>query len=290
MQPGYNTTETSTSLWVAALNAPESTGKSRGRTKKSEMISHPEFEEAAQYTDDQFWADILRRCARKKFPRGFSYADGQLRHRPNEIAIVLPDDPAARTLTMIYFFQENGKLYSKKDQENRRLREEEADIARLATASSSWKCISYSKNRRATHVSDYVERKYRHLTKSIRDELYTQIEVGFDTKFITKDHVQFENGQILYIDGLDANENGVIFTRPIPDRPLAFATRNGEPKNETHRHLDGWLKYLDNYTKYIYNSAKATYTTIHTSDSGYYSGMMSAPPSKSDPTSGLPSE
>lgn len=282
MQPGYNTTETSTSLWVAALTAPKSTGKSRGRVKKSEVVSHPEFEEAAMYTDDQFWADILRRCARKKFPRGFSYSDGQLKYRANEIAVVLPDDPSARALTTICFFQENGKLYSRRDQENRRLKEEEADIARLASASSSWKCISYSKNRRAAYVSDYVERKYRHLPKAIRDELYTQIEVGFDTKFITKDHVNFENGQILHIDGLDANENGIIFTRPIPERTLSPVIRQEEPKREIHRHLDGWLKYLDNYSKYIQNSAKATYTTIRTSDSGYYSGAAS----KSNPEAG----
>jgi hypothetical protein len=255
--------------------------------KKSEIISHPEFEEAALYTDDQFWVDILRRCARKKLPRGFSYADGQLRCRANEIAIVLPDDPAARALTMIYFFQENGKLYSRRDQEYRRLREEEADIARLASASSSWKCISYSKNRRATHVSDYVERRYRHLSKAIRDEIYTQVEVGFDTKFITKDHVNFENGQILHIDGLDANEGGVIFTRPIPERSFSSLSRQEEPKQDVHRHLDGWLKYLDNYSKYIQNSSKATYTTIHTSDSGYYSGMASAPASKSNPDGGV---
>lgn len=272
MQPGCNTTETSATLWVAALNAPESTSKSRGRTKKSELISHPEFEEAAQYTDDQFWADILRRCARKKFPRGFSYAAGQLKYRPSEIAIVLPDDPQARALTMIYFFQENGKLYSKRDQEQRRAQEEEADIARVTTNSSSWKCITYSKNRRATHVSDYVERKYQHLPRSIRDELYTQIEVGFDTKFITKDHVQFENGLILHIDGLDANDNAVFFTRPIQERHLSSSSHPELPKDEVHRHLDGWLKYLENYSKYICSSAKATHTTIRTSDSGYYSG------------------
>ena len=276
MQPGHNTTETSSSLWVAALNAPEAAGKTRGRTKKSETIVYPEFEESSKYTDDQFWTDILRRCARKKLPRGFTYADGQLKHRQNDISIVLPDDPGARAQTMIYFFQENGKLFSKRDQEHRRLRDEEVVIAQLASNSSSWKCVSYSKNRRATHVRDYVERKYRHLPKHIRDEIDTQIEVGFDTKFITKDHVHFENGQILNVDGVDANENGVFFTRSTPKKNLTLIVRQGEPKEKCHRHYENWTKYLEGYNKYIYTSSKASHTIIRTSGSGYYSGALNS--------------
>lgn len=267
MFPGVNTTETNASLWTAALNAPSHASKSRNRTKKSDMIVYPEIEASVPYTNDPFWIEILQKCARKKFPRGFMYADNHLRHRQNNISIVLPDDPAAKAQTMIYFFQENGKLYSKRDQEERRLKDEEEQIMQLANNSTSWKCVSYSKNRRATHVLDYVERKYEHLSKSIKDELRTQIEIGFETKYITKDHIVFENGQILHIDGIDANENEVFFTRALPKPAAAPMPPLELPKPKIYQHYENWCKYLENYRKYIVSSAKSSHTTIRTTGS-----------------------
>lgn len=267
MFPGVNTTETSASLWTAALNVPGKASKSSGRVKKSETVVHPEIEACVPYTDDLFWRDILRRCARRKFPRGFMYTENHLRHSQNNISIVLPDDPDAKAQTMIYFFQENGKLYSKRDQEQRRLTDEEQLVSQLATNSTSWKCVSYSKNRRATHVKDYVERKYQHLPRNIKDELYTQIETGFETKYITKNHVVFENGQILHIDGVEADETRIYFTRPLPQKNFVANIHVEPPKPKAYRHFENWCKYLENYHKYIISSAKASHTTLRTTGS-----------------------
>lgn len=274
--PGNNTAETSSSLWAAALTVPQTSGKSRGKVKKSETIYYPEFEEASQYTDDQFWIDILKRCSHKKFPRGFSYSDGQLRHRQNNISIVLPDDPRALAQTVIYFVQENGKLYSKRDQELRRLQDEENDIAELANESASWKYVSYSKPRKATYVREYVDRRYAHLDRSIRDEVFTQIEVGFDTKFITKNNISFEDGHITHIDGVDANESGVFFTRPLPKRAQNTTVGVEEPKSKNYRHHDNWWKYLEGYNKYIWSSTKYQ-TVIQTDSSSITSGQLDSP-------------
>jgi hypothetical protein len=268
MYPGGNTTHTNTDLWLAALNVPDGSSKPKTRVKKSEIVVYPEIEATVPYTDDPFWIDILRRCARKKLPRGFAYADNHLRHRQNNISIVLPDDPAAKAQTMIYFLQENGKLYSKRDQERRRLKDEEEMISQLANNSTSWKCVSYSKNRRATHVRDYVERKYAKLPKKIRDELYTQIEVGFETKYITKDNVVFENGQILHIDGIEANQDDIYYTRPRNFKIPVIPALPEAPKQKIYRHYENWTKYLESYCKYIVSSAKAYHTTIHTTSSG----------------------
>lgn len=270
MQPGHNTTETSSTLWTAALNVPEATGKSRGRVKKSEIIHCPNFEIASTYIEDSYWKTILHNCARNKFPRGFVYTDGLLRHRANNISIALPDDPYALAQTAIYFFQENGKLYSKRDQEIRKKRDEDVIISQLINASNDWTCIARSKNRRATYIGDYVERKYSKLPQSIRDELYTQINVGFETKFLTKDNVYFQNGQVVNIDGIDANNNSVFFTRPLPTKRLNLISREPQPKDKIYRHYENWCKYMEEYQKYVINSARSTHTTIQTSN--YYSG------------------
>lgn len=260
MQLGNNTTETSSNLWNAALTIPETSAKSRGRLKKSEIVHFPEFEEAVKYVEDQFWKDILKGCARKKFPRGFTYLDGYLRHRINNISILLPNDSHNLTLTAIYFFQENGKLYSSRDQLIRKRQNEAAILNRLAMESSNWTCVARSKNRRATHVRDYVERKYAHFSPKIRDELYTQINAGFEVKYITKDHVDFQNSQIMNIDGVDGNEKGVLFTRALPNKRLTIVAREDEPKPKCYRHYENWCKKLDDYRKYIISSAKSSHT------------------------------
>jgi len=267
MYPGRNTTETSASLWNAALTVADSTGKARGRTKKSEIVYHPEFDLASQCTNDPYWRDTLSRCARKKFPRGFVYNDRYLHHRTNDISILLPDTAHDFAATAIYFFQENGKLYSQRDQEERRHRYEDALKLQQANESNNWKSLAHSKNRRANSIRDYVERRYIHLPSRIRDELCTQIDAGFETDYINKDDVTFENGQIQHIEGFDATEEGVVFTRMYVRKRLPFIDQQTAIKEKVYRHYENWLKYVENYRKYIISSAKSSHI-IQTSGSG----------------------
>lgn len=264
MRPGYNTNETSALIWSAALSTADMT-KSKNKTKKSEMIQYPIFEVAAGCVTDPYWKTILHNCAIKKFPRGFVYEDGFLHHRNNEVSIALPDDPVAFAQTALFFFQENGKMYSVRDREYRKKKYEDMMIANLINASNNWTIITRSKNRRATYLRDYVERKYATLAQTIRDELYTQLNVAFETKFITKEHVIFEKGQIVNIDGLDAKQTGIIFTRPIPQKKLSMIVRDTQVKDKIYRHYDNWCKYLEDYNKYIISSAKSSHTVLQPS-------------------------
>jgi len=268
MQPGHNTRETSSALWNAALLAPSAPSKGKGRLKKSEVIHFPEFEKASALVKDSFWRDILRSCARKKFPRGFGYLDGFLHHRANNIYIALPDDPYALAQTAIFFFQENGRMYSKHDREMRRQQEEENILSELTKTTSNWTTMARSKNRRATHVRDFVERKYAHLPKTIRNELYTQINVAFEMGHLKKENVIFENGQLLYVDIFDANEEGLFLTKALPNTRSTIITRDPQSKDKIYRHYEAWLKYLEDYKKYIISSAKSSHTIQTSSYSG----------------------
>lgn len=270
MQPGQNSAQTSANLWTAALNIQDTSGKAKGKVKKTETIHHPCFEAASQIIDDPYWKAIIHGCAKKKFPRGFLFSDNILKHRTNNISISLPDDPYHLAQTAIYFFQENGKLYSKRDLEINRKRDEDAILLQLINASNSWTCISRSKNRRATYIRDYVERRYESLPQKIRDEIYTQINVGFETKFITKDHVAFENGQVVFVDGVDGDMNRAFFTRPLPNVRLTYVDRSEQTKAKCWSHSSNWAKYCDDYQKYIISSAKSNHVMLQSSS--YLSG------------------
>lgn len=266
MKPGENTTQTCSNLWIAAATPPDRSEK-RSRLKKSDLITFQEFEEISRCTDDQFWIDVLMKCAKKKFPRGFIYADKVLRYRPDEVQIYLPDDLEARYHTVVCFFQENGKMYSSRDQETKRRVEEEREMAELSLASNTWKHITSSKNRRATHVRNYVEREFPDVPKNIRGKLYTQIEVGFDTKFITKDNVVVEDGQIMSIDGVTIQDGEIVFTRPLPKITLP-TLHPPTGRQEHHNHFNSWTKYLKGYAKHIQQSSKPNSSAFLSTDSG----------------------
>ena len=253
---GQNSSATPSSLWTAALTVPDTPGRGRGKIKKSETITYPEFEQCSQYVDDQYWKDILHQCARKKFPRGFTYQEGYLKHRTSNISILLPDDLMARTQTAIYFFQENGKMYSRRDQALRQSQIENIIIQQLTDAALDWRKVATSKNRRASHIKDYVDRNYGQLPLKIRNELITQIGAGFESKYITKEHVQFENGQILHIDGITANENEVSFTRAPPVKKVSASVTYTEERSKHHQHFQNWCKYLEGFKKYVGSSTK----------------------------------
>jgi hypothetical protein len=266
MRPGQNKNRTSISLWQQALKAPKKTAYSRRKTKKSEVIHYPEFFQASKIVDDPYWRDTLKKCAQRKFPRGFIYSDGQLTHRNNNVSILLPDDLEALTKTVIYFFQENGKLYSKKDIKRRKKKEEEQYIRELKEKSEDWGKVSISKNRRSTHVKDYVKEKYKHLSKDIQNAIFTQINIGFETKYITKAHVTFENGKVTNIDGVDGDENGVIFTREDNRRltPIKYKDNNNNV-NKIYNYKENWHKCLDLFQKDINNVSSSSYV-IQTSE------------------------
>jgi hypothetical protein len=110
-----------------------------------------------------------------------------------------------------------------------------------------------------------VERRYVSFPQSVRDELFTQFNVGFETKFITKDHVIFENGQVLHIDGINVDTNNkVIFTRALPAKRLVTVDRTVQPVSKYHCHYNLWQKYMDDYQKYMINSAKSNHVVIQT--------------------------
>lgn len=258
MLPGHNTTQTTPALWNAALSVVNTPAKSRGRIRKSDIIHFQEFENASLIVEDPFWRDTLHSCARNKFPRGFNYVDNFLHYRANNICIALPDDSVALSQTAIYFFQENGKLYSELDRKRQKIQEEETILNELSKI--TWTTIARSKNRRASRIRDYVRKNYSHLSRKIQDEIYTQINIGFELGFIKKENITFEDGRVINVDGIDADENGIFFTRSFPSPRFTLITPDLAPKDKIYRHYENWCKYLEEYRKYLLSSSKPSYT------------------------------
>jgi hypothetical protein len=261
MRPGVNNFQAYGSIWGEALTFGDQSSKSKGRLKKSEIIHHPEFEEAIIYLDDPYWISIFKSCARKKFPKGFFYNDRHLNYRPNDVTMVLPDDAQNVAATAVFFFRENGRLHSERDQIIQQRFVEQAISEQMANSPITWTKVSRSKNKRSLYIRGYVDRKYADLPLKIRDELYTQINLGLETKRLTGNQITFVNGIITQIDGIDANEKGVIHSRAMPTRRTTTSSKvvpTTKPKH--YEHEKNWDKFLQSYSKHIVASAQSSHT------------------------------
>ena len=251
---GHNHSQTSSSFWTAAMETPTTPSRGRGKIKKSEMVVYPEFEDCIQFTVDQYWRDILHKCARKKFPRGFMYQDRHLKHRASGNTTQLPEDTFMRTEIVIGFFRVYGKMLSRMDQENMR-----ATMEMEVGGVKEWKKIATSKGRRNALIETYINNRYQHLSREIRKDIFIKIILAFEIKTITKDDVVYERGEVMYIDGIDANEKGVYYTRACNPYVYKAPIIQDNECDKVHQHYEKWLKYLTAYNKHLGAKAK----TIH---------------------------
>lgn len=263
MQLGKNTNDVIYSLDNFTTTFTKS--KPKGRVKKSDIIHYIEFEEASCVITDEFWASTLLNCAKKKMPKNFVYTincnEKYLTYKPSKISILLPDLPASFAKTAICFFQEHGKLYSKLDQDVSKKNKEKLIIKDIMDKSLEWGTIHKAKNKRTIYIHNYVETKYANLDYSIRKEVFSKINRGFEYKYMNKDHVKFENGEIKNIDGVDADINGAFYTRPFPTINLPLIDREIDTvKAKEYKHYANWCKYVDDLSKYLITSAKGSAT------------------------------
>lgn len=261
MSVGSNINTTSSSLWNEALNL-SSSGKVK--IKKSDMIKHPIFSQASEYiTEDPYWKEIFIKAGKGKFPRGFSYSNGVLHHRNSGMGIQLPEDLYSFVQAVILFMRQKGNIYSEIDLKNLEL------IAQQYTNTNEddanvWSKIYSLRKIRAVYIHDYVNRKYSHLSRKIRDELFTQINIHINLKSLHKEDFQFVNGQIEDVDGITATPEGIVVTRNLKYK--STPNKYIESKKEL-TYYQQWCEYYHDYLAYTSNVKSNTLTLVSLSGS-----------------------
>ncbi len=264
-------------------NALQKSGTAQYKIRKSDVIHFQEFHTSIAYTDDVYWKKVLYDASRKKLPRNFMYADFVLRYRPKETYITLSNtNPGEFCAAAIFFLREQGRIYSPRDVIEIQKRTEERIFETLAKRTESWASVASSKPRRTMYVRDYIEKYYKSYPKDLREQLFTQINIAFGTKYITKDHISFENGEITKIDGFTITSLGKIeMTRAF--RPPKEKIRRQGPsagggtvvKSKLYQHQNRWFKWVTNFEKKIGINAKSSYTkTVYSSSSGTASSLL----------------
>lgn len=246
-------TETKTTdkeyIWELALIGGTTNNKTikQARTRKITTYKYPELLECVDYIQDEFWKERLKNAAAGKYPPYFKYYDGILKHTKNKTSVRLSSNPEEKLKEFINFMRDVGHIYSPNDiiENNNILKHEINSLSK-----ETWKNISLSKTRRSYYIKDYINKKYAHLDKNIKDELIIHINNCFELQIFKQKNVIFEDNEIKNIVGIDADKNGIIYTQKLTF-PNTKINLKKKKKNKIYAHYENWVKYLKDYQKGI---------------------------------------
>lgn len=175
--------------------------KKRARYQKK--VIYPEFQEAAKFTLNNFWIQLLTMCSFGKFPKGISFQDGKIFFKKKNIIrqFSLPNSAENLCKTMISIFREEcGLLSSQEDKKQTELVESEREIIPDSGFLSDIK----DKNVRFRLLFDFTV-NYKicyNLTEPQRKQLHSIISIGQLLKVIRPENIEIKNHKIVFMDHL----------------------------------------------------------------------------------------
>jgi hypothetical protein len=191
--------------WLATPITTAGSGKAR-RSKNQPIILHPIFEQCTRHITDPFWISIFNQAAIGKFPRGFLFKDNSLTYkRGTKISrIDLSTDPVTAATELMTFFGRMAGIMSTADQDRSRQELEDRLTESVSLHTCTWADIKKKKVREmliGTFVEDLV--KQYELVDRERIQLRSMINLGFILGHFSSTNVQFSQGRIHGIAGLD---------------------------------------------------------------------------------------
>ena len=175
----------------------------------------PTIFEARSFSLDPYWQDLLEQCSQGKFPRGVKPS------RENSLAIfsgtksreiiALSSDPLETFKTMMDIFKNKLGLTSDRDQHRQRNELIELRTRLKLDTECTWKSIK-NKRLRNKILLNFVltcQTKY-HLTASETTQLFSLLHLGLTFKSITSNDIDYRDGVIHSIAGLDFDADGAF--------------------------------------------------------------------------------
>lgn len=172
----------------------------------------PIFLECNEWTLDPYWHEIFTQCSLGKFPKG-------MKIKNNSIIVSLKDKEIfsleGNSLdvfkTMMNIFKNKLNLISDRDIHSQKKDIEDLKETLRDTYDGTWKQIRPKKIKDILLLNYVIECKYKHnLTKEQANKLYSRIKLSFIFKTITSDDVEYSDGVIHNINGIDIYDNNFL--------------------------------------------------------------------------------
>ena len=179
----------------------------------SQVLIYPIFAECKDYTFDPFWQDIFLKCACNRFPKNLRYNNKNSTinikvpcagGRSKTEVISISEEPVELFQTMMEIFREKLGLRSTRDMHIQALELEDIKNQIKVDLNCEWKKLK-PRSLKDELIMNYVMRltKENDLDPKESKTILTTIYLGFQYKKLTAEHVDYENGVINNIIGLE---------------------------------------------------------------------------------------
>jgi hypothetical protein len=199
---------------------------------------HPIFVECSKLTKDPLWIDIMEKCSRAKFPKGFMVANGQIKFRKgNKVTqITIPKSPDEAFIAVKNFISTHGSIFSVKDKS---IQDDFIKSSSVAVVKNDIKFIRKDKNLFDTYLEKYIR------SKPNSDSLRYIINYGFSLSFLKTADVIFDGTEIVDI------KNVIFDTDWKIDQKRIDSVQNKKPPKKIVKTPEDefWNKYLRRITK-----------------------------------------
>ena len=213
-------------------------------------IIYPVFLECCQYTEDIYWENIFEGLAYGKSPYGTYISKDFLccSYKKKEFSYKIEKKDAKTVFTDIYnlLVQKLG-LLSQREKTNKK--KEFTEVEEIIKESrQNWNDIK-KKNVKELLIELYVVRMKRKYNLSVKQSRYliSIIMVALAFKVFTSIDIDYKEGQIVHIKGIDFKNKQMIIQRDIYNLEISFA-----PNIVLDKKLmsDNWEKYLKDLRKF----------------------------------------
>lgn len=191
--------------------------KKRTRKEHTKPVVHELFETCSTATNDPYWRDLLKNCARDKFPTSVLYRIGVLSFKKGSKIdkYGIPEGTLEEVTDYICnFFRHVVGLWSEQDYELMKAHQDQL-LALEVNVETEWKDVK--KLLREKLIYEYVDLKAIELklTNDQRSDLVKVINFGFLHKDLSSKNIILEGGIIKEITGIMWNQvMGTFFFSP----------------------------------------------------------------------------
>ena len=213
-------------------------------------LMYPIFIQCCQYTDkDSFWENIFEDLAYGKGPYGTYISKGFLccNYKQKEFSYKIEKKPSQQIYQEVYDLlnKKLGLLSHKEKILKRKAFKDMEDT--MKDSRKKWNDIR-KKNIKELMIELYVIRMKKEHSLSIKQtrHLLSVIFIAMVFKVITSEDIDYQNGRIVNIDGIDFIKKQVIIKRNLYKLEVSFA-----PNIVLDKKLmaDSWEKYLKELSK-----------------------------------------
>lgn len=215
------------------------------------IVSHENIMSCREFTQDEYWREMLYNCACNKFPRGIKYNSLKrtLYVRTNPTGrmrtetILLPLDPNNCYETLMYVFTDLLGLRSEKDIEKSKKDIETARKKGVIDLNCEWKKLkprSVKNNILMNFALSQIDEC--ELDKKDVSKLYRLIQLGLQFKKLSSEDFEYENGVVYSIKGLEYDEETKFFVLTNKQGAISHSTSGKTDTNHLEKAVDKWVK------------------------------------------------